>query len=203
MLLKIMNMAEIFTENLLREEICNISRVMFEKNFFGAFHGSISAKLSNNRFFINSYNACFGSMATNDIVTLYSKKDYRWNEASMDTPIHVSIYQNLSDAKSIAFCFPIFTMNYSAIHDVIIPHDYFGSKLGKEFIVYNPRNFESWHERAEVEIYRFFKEKKTRIMIIRDYGVFVYARDLIQLVKTITILENTCQMLYWNIAISS
>ncbi|RAX58198.1 hypothetical protein CCZ01_03750 [Helicobacter monodelphidis] len=184
------------TDSQLFEDIYDIAKAMFNKNFFGIFHGSLSVKINNNRFCINKRNAIFSHLDAESLIYVYDKEDYRWNEASIDTPIHLSIYQNFSDAKCIAYCLPPYTVAYSLNRDIIIPRDYFGSRLLKEISVYDPRDFESWYERAEVEIYRFFKEQKNRIMVIRGYGVYLYARDLAQLAKNIAVLENSCRILH-------
>ncbi|MBO7370180.1 MAG: class II aldolase/adducin family protein, partial [Campylobacter sp.] len=77
----------------------DISLSMFRKSFFGIFHGSISAKVEDNQFMINKEDTIFDSVKKDDLVLLYTKKDYRWNEASMDADIHLNIYKNIKEAK--------------------------------------------------------------------------------------------------------
>lgn len=178
------------------DELQTTAQAMFDKNFFGIFHGSLSVKISSNEFFINRRNALFNHLTEDSMLLLYTKEDYRWNEASIDAPIHNSIYQNFSDAKCVAYCFPPFTVAYALNHDILIPHDYFGAKFFSNMPVYDPRDFESWYERAEVEIHRFLKERKSRIMVIRGYGVFLYGRNISELAKSMAILENSCRILY-------
>ncbi|MDE7254818.1 MAG: class II aldolase and adducin N-terminal domain-containing protein [Helicobacter sp.] len=180
----------------LLDELQITAAAMFEKNFVGIFHGSLSLKISSNEFLINRRSALFNNLTRKSMSLLYTKEDYRWKEASIDTPIHISIYQNFSDAKCVAYCFPPFTVAYSLNHDSLTPHDYFGSRLYKNMPVYDPRDFESWYERAEVEIYRFLKERKSHVMVIRGYGVYLYGRSLSELAKNIAILENSCRILY-------
>ena len=64
-------------------ELKKVSLSMFRKNFLGVFHGSISARIEQNQFLINKQNAIFDDLKDDDLTLLYSKKDYRWNDASM------------------------------------------------------------------------------------------------------------------------
>lgn len=183
------------SEKYLVDEIKNISLSMFRKNFFGVFHGSISAKIEDNKFIINKNNAIFDGLNESNMITLSSKKDYRWNEASIDSDIHLSIYKNISDAKFICYTMPPFTVAYSLEHNSIIPKDYFGdAELGK-IDIYDPKNFDDWYERAEVEIYRYFKEKNKKFVVVKGYGVYSYDRDISNLAKTVALIENSCKIL--------
>lgn len=176
--------------------LCNISLSMFRKNFFGIFHGSLSAKVEYNKFIINKRDAIFDEMQESSFIQLYHKKDYRWKEASIDSSIHANIYQKINDAKYIAYGMPPYTMAYSLRYEKIYPKDYFGSLTFGEITVYDPKQLDDWYERAEVEIYRHMREKRTNLMVIRGYGVYVYDRDLNQLAKNIAIIENSCRILY-------
>ncbi|MBL0709234.1 MAG: hypothetical protein JJW00_09310, partial [Sulfurimonas sp.] len=79
-----------------------------------------------------------------------------------------------------------------------VPKDYFGAKQFDSIEIYNPKQFEDWYERADIEIYRYMKDKKTNIMVIKGYGIYVYDRDMLQLAKTIALLENSCKLLYYS-----
>ena len=76
-----------------------VSLAMFRKNFFGIFHGSISARLTNDGFVINSKRAVFDDLNPNNLISLNTQKDYRWNEASIDTPIHAQIYKTFKNCR--------------------------------------------------------------------------------------------------------
>lgn len=184
------------------EEIYNnlkiISLSMFRKNFFGIFHGSISVKLEEGHFLINKKDAIFDDLNKNSLMLLYHKQDYRWKEASMDAFIHSLVYQNIPNAKYIAYGMPPFTVAYTLTHSQIIPRDYFGYKMLGSLDVYDPRDFDNWYERADVEINRYFKENDKKIMVIRGYGVYVYHRDLQMLSKLFALLENTCKILHFS-----
>lgn len=175
-----------------------ISLAMFRKNFFGIFQGSISAKLEEGHFLINKKEAIFDDLNEDSLITLYHKRDYRWNGASIDAFIHSLLYQNLPNAKYIAYGMPPFTTAYTLSYDKIIPKDYFGSRILGILDVYNPKDYDNWYERADVEINRYFRENDTKIMVIKGYGVYAYERNLQSLSKMTALLENTCKILYFN-----
>ncbi len=180
----------------LLEELSRICLSLFRKNFFGVYHGVISAKLNSNKFLINKKSAIFDEIDENSFLTLYSNKDYRWKDASIDSDIHLNIYKNIHEAKFIIFTMPPYTTSYSLEHNKIIPKDYFGNREFNSLKVYDPKNFEDWYERADIEIYRYLKENRVSLMPIRGYGVYAYGRDLNALVKRLSILENSCRLLH-------
>ncbi len=181
----------------LKNEMKNVALSMFRKNFFGIFHGSISTKIEKNQFIINKKDAIFDNLQSNDFIKLYSKKDYRWNEASMDADIHLNIYKNINEAKYIAYTMPPFITSYTLTHENIKPLDYFGAKIIKEIQIYDPKQYDDWYERADIEIYNYMKKNSTNIMIIRGYGIYMFDRDLQQIAKTIALLENSCKILHY------
>jgi len=178
------------------EELKAASLSMFSKNFMGIFHGSLSAKVEDGKFIINGRNSVFDHLQDEDFIELYTKKDYRWTSASIDADIHLNIYQNISEAKYISYTMAPFMTAYAIKHDIITPKDYFGDQLIGELPVYNPGNFDTWYSRAHDEIYRYFENTDTDMMIIRGYGLFTYSRDLNTLIKKVAILENSCKMLH-------
>lgn len=181
----------------LLSDLKNVALSMFRKDFLGIFHGSLSARIEQKKFFINKKDTIFDDVRDEDFIELYTKKDYRWKEASLDADIHQSIYQNINEAKYICYAMPPFLTSYALVHDTIKPKDYFGSMKHESIPVFDPKQFEDWYERADVEIYRYMKKKKTNFVIIKGYGLYVYDRDIIQLAKTIALLENSCKLLYY------
>jgi L-fuculose-phosphate aldolase len=183
-------------EKHLKNELKTVSSSMFAKNFVGIFHGSISAKVEDDRFIINSRNSVFDCLNEDDFIELYAKKDYRWTNASIDADIHLKIYQNISEAKYVSYTMAPFMTSYALTHDIIKPKDYFGNQSIKELVVYDPKDYDSWYPRANDEIYRHLRETKSDMMIIKGYGLYCYSRDLTSLIKKIAILENSCKLLH-------
>lgn len=179
----------------LEDQLSSLALSMFRKDFFGIFHGSLSAKTESNRFLINTKEAVFDAISRTSLIELYYKKDYRWNQASIDSNIHFSIYSQISEAKFISFTMPPFTTAYSLEHNVISPKDYFGFKEIGSIEIIDPKQFDDWYERAQSEIAYYFQTKKTNIMVIRGYGVYAYNRDLHEMAKKLAILEKSCRLL--------
>ena len=178
-------------------EIKKISLSMFRKNFFGVFHGSISARVEKNQFIINKQNAIFDDLQDSDLTLLSSKKDYRWNDASLDADIHLNIYKNINEAKFVCYTMPPYVTAYAMKHEKITPKDYFGGMRFNEILVYDPKQFDDWYERAETEIYRAMIEKNTNVVVIKGYGVYAYSRSPQLLAKDIALLENSCKLLHF------
>jgi L-fuculose-phosphate aldolase len=179
----------------LRKQLASLALSMFRKDFFGIYHGSISAKSETNRFLINRREAVFDSIDESSLIELYFKKDYRWHQASIDASIHRNIYQQMSDAKFVCFAMPPFTTAYSLAHNVIIPKDYFGYKDLGSIEIFDPKQFDDWYERAESLIAHYFQSRKTDIMVIKGYGVYSFNRDLHEMAKKLAVLEKSCRLL--------
>ncbi len=179
----------------LKTQLSTLSRSMFQNDFFGLYHGSISAKTDNNRFIVNTKEAIFHKMNEKDLLEVGHNKDYRWKVASIDTPIHAQIYANISDAKFISYSIPPYTTAYSFNHSVILPEDYFGHKEFKGIKIYDPKSFDDWYDRASSEIPRHFIKNETNIMIIKGYGVYAFSRDLHTMTRKLSILEKSCRLL--------
>lgn len=168
---------------------------MFRKDFYGIYHGALSAKTENNRFLINTKESIFDDIKYEDLLELYFAKDYRWNDASADAAIHKQIYGQITDAKFITFSMPPFTTAYSLDHNFIMPKDYFGYKELYRIEIYDPKNFDDWYERAVTEIPKYFIKNKCNIMVIRGYGIYAYNRNLHEMAKQLAVIEKSCRLL--------
>ena len=176
--------------------LSDLSLTMFRKNFFGIYHGAISAKLDHKSFVINKSDAIFDEMNENSFCELnVSRKDYRWNIASIESDIHAAIYDNIHEAKYIAFGVPIYTTAYTFENDHIILDDYFGKTTFGKIDIYDPGDFNTWYSRNALEITKYLKENKNHVMVIRGIGMYVYDRDINNLVRRVAILENSCRLL--------
>ena len=65
----------------------------------------------------------------------------------------------------------------------------------KEINIYNPKEFDSWEERADTEVGNFLKQNNVNFIVVRGYGIYAYGRDLMHLAKTITLIENSARIL--------
>ncbi len=184
----------------LLKELQHISHSMFSKNYFGVFHGSISAKVDLNAFVINKKEIILDEVTDNGFIrlTCNTRKDYRWKEASPDSEIHLEIYKTLPSAKYISYTMPPYATAYSFDHSLVIPKDYYGYTILKEVHVYDPQNFDDWESRAPYEIAQYFQENRNHLLLIRGFGLISYDRDLTEMVKKVAILENSCRLLTIN-----
>ena len=178
------------------KHLSDISLTLFRKNFFGIYHGSISKKIDNNTFIINKKNAIFDEMDTNSFCKLImNNSDYSWKLASLDVKIHNVIYSQIHEAKYIACGMPPYTTAYALEHNKIVLEDYFGQTTFSKILVHDPDDFKTWYDRNYFEIPTLMKESGNNILVIKGVGVYVYDRDMNELVKRIAILENSCRLL--------
>lgn len=178
------------------KQLGDLSLTMFRKNFFGIYHGAISAKLDQENFLINTNDAIFDEMGENSFCELnLNRQDYRWNIASIESHIHATIYTNIHEAKYIAFGMPIYTTAYTFDHDRIIFDDFFGKTEFGDIPIYDPGDFSTWYRRNALEITKYLKESNNNVMVIKGVGTYAYHRDLNELVKKIAILENSVRLL--------
>lgn len=178
------------------KHISEISLALFRKNFFGIHHGSISKKVDHNSFIINKKEAIFDEISADSLCQLsMNKYDYSWKLASLEANIHNSIYNQIHEAKYIACGMPPYTSAYSLEHECIEFEDYFAKTIFGRIKVYDPGDFETWYERNPLEIPRELKQANKHIIVIKGVGVYVYDRDMNELVKKVAILENACRLL--------
>lgn len=178
------------------ELLSDISYTMFNKNFFGIYHGSISARIDQDNFVINTADAIFDKMKERYYCILNThKRDYRWNIASIEAHVHSTIYTNIHEAKYIAFGMPVYITAYTAQHDKIEFKDYFAKTKFGTLPIYDPGDFSTWYDRNGLEITKHLKKSPSNVMIIKNFGVYLYDRDLNELIKKMAILENSCKLL--------
>ncbi|MFK5975723.1 MAG: class II aldolase and adducin N-terminal domain-containing protein [Sulfurovum sp.] len=178
------------------DDIRRISLSLFNKDFFSVYHGSISARISLNGFIINSKDTMLDEVIEDSMVRLDClKRDYRWNMASSDVHIHEHIYKTLPNAKYILYTMPPYATAYSLKHSKVSPLDYYGKRVIGELMVYDPKNVEDWMERAPFEIPSFFQKNDSHLILIKGFGVISYDRDIREMAKKISVLENSCRLL--------
>jgi L-fuculose-phosphate aldolase len=179
----------------LKNQLSSFALSMFRKDFFGIYHGALSAKTESTRFIINTNEAIFDAISDEHLIELYFTRDYRWKESSIDAGIHQGIYKQITDAKFITFTMPPFTTAYSLYHNIIIPKDYFGHKELGKITIYDPKHFEDWYDRASSEIPHYFLTHDTNLLVIKGFGVYAYNRDLHEMAKQLAVLEKSCRIL--------
>jgi len=184
------------TDHHLIDEIQHVSLAMFRKNFFGVYHGSISARIDSESFLINTRDAIFDEITAASLIRLeHGVEDYRRKTASLDASIHEEIYQRIPHAKYIAYSMPPYVTAYTLSHDLFVPKDYFGDSILGEIRVYDLQEFDGWYRRAPAAIAEYFARHPGHLMLIKGYGVYAYDRDLTEMAKKIAILENSARLM--------
>jgi len=179
----------------LKKQLASFALSMFRKDFYGIYHGAISAKTENTRFIINTKDSIFDAITDEQLLELNFSKDYRWNDASLDAGIHKGIYAHIKDAKFVTFSMPPYTTAYSLEHNMIVPKDYFGYYELGAITIYDPKSFDDWYDRAATEIPKYFLNNQANIMVIRGYGIYAYNRNLHEMAKLLSVLEKSCRLL--------
>ena len=178
------------------DDIKHVSLSLFNKNFFSVYHGSISARVSTHGFIINSKSTILDEITEESLVRLdCHKRDYRWSMANADVHIHENIYETIPNAKYVSYTMPPYATAYSLKHGKVSPQDFFGKKILGDIIIYDPKNIDDWLERAPYEIPQFFQKHDTHLLLIKGFGVISYDRDIKEMAKKISILENSCRLL--------
>jgi L-fuculose-phosphate aldolase len=177
-------------------ELRHISHSLFNKNFFTVFHGSISARIDNATFYINTKDTILDDVEKESFVKLdCNKKDYRWTMANSDAFIHELIYEAIPNAKYISYTMPPYATAFSLKHGKVSPKDYYGKTILGDMIIYDPQDIHDWIDRAPYEINQFFKSHNSHLMLIKGFGVICYDRDIVEMAKKVSILENSCKLL--------
>jgi len=178
------------------EEIRHVALSLFHKNFFSLYHGSISARINSNNFVINTKDTILDEINEDSLVRLdVNKRDYRWKLASPDVHIHEQIYENIPNAKYISYTMPPYATAFSLKHGKVLPTDFYGKTVLGEVIVYDPKNIDDWLDRAPFEIAHFFQKHDTHLLLIKGFGLISYDRDVIEMAKKISIVENSCRLI--------
>ena len=178
------------------DQITKVSRCMFNAGLFGIFHGSISGRISQEKFVVNRRNAILDSVDESALILLDINYDYRYNDASMDAYIHAGIYESFSEAKFIVFAAPPAVIAFSLKNTTLNPSDYFGFiGLSQSVPILDPKDYETWEERANVDIVRFLKQSQQEFVIIRGYGIYAFGRDLTYVAKLIALIEHSCHII--------
>jgi L-fuculose-phosphate aldolase len=175
----------------IKKDYEKILKTLIQKEMFHIYQTSFSIRTENDKFLINKNDALF--LEEEIFTEIHYKKDLSWQEASADANIHSFIYQKISTAKCIAHIFPINLVTYSLYHRQFKALDFYGENvIGKKKIFeINDNN----HFIEEVENIVQKNILNDEIVIIKGYGAYIYDRDLKELAKKASILENSAKIL--------
>jgi len=175
----------------IKKDYERILETLTKKGMFHIYQTSFSIRTENDKFVINKNDALF--LEAEMFTEIHYKEDLSWQTASADANIHSFIYQKISTAKCIAHIFPINLVTYSLYHRQFKPLDFYG-----ESIIGNKKIYEVNDEKHFTEEVENIVQKnilKDNIIIIKGYGAYIYDRDLKELTKKASILENSSKIL--------
>jgi len=184
------------TTNNTKKLLSSISKMLFDSSLFGLYDGSISSKRDHNDIVINKKECFYANVNIDRFCELnIDEKNYNWRLASINANLHLDIYNNFHEAKYIITSMPQYISALSFLVDEIIPKDYYGIQYFGKVKVYVPDDLCNWHKNARSTIVKYFNDSKHNIVVIRGIGFYAYDRDLYKLIKTISVLEDSCRVL--------
>lgn len=178
------------------EKLSIVSKSLFNLGIFSIGAGSISARVEMSRFVIDKKESILDNMSEENFILLNHARDYRWNDASVDAEIHSLIYQNIDDAKFIAFSMSPFLIAHTLVHPFIEPVDFMGKTQFDSIKIYDPKDFSDWLYRAPSELLRVFEESGLNFVVVKGYGVVAHAREIEELATLLVAIENSCKILH-------
>ena len=179
--------------NVILDEYFLIAKELFNKNFLNIGLGSLSLKIKADQMLINKRNKHY--LEEDFIKNVHIlHENMAWEEASDDVKIHAEIYKLHSNTKAIAHIFPINTMTFAEIHHFFLnPLDFIGKQYLNKIPTIEMGNLKEWEENKEFIIAKNLNN--TDIVIIKGYGVFIKTRDIREIIKLASIMENSAFIL--------
>jgi len=175
----------------IKEDYEKTVETLTKKGMFHIYQASFSIRTENDKFIINKNDALF---LEDEIFTeIHYKKDLSWQLASADANIHSFIYQKISTAKCIAHIFPINLVTYSLYHRQFKPLDFYGENIISQRKIYEVNDENHFSDEVDGIIQKNIL--KNDIIIIKGYGAYLYDRDIKELTKKASILENSSKIL--------
>jgi L-fuculose-phosphate aldolase len=105
-------------EKVLKDEIINVGRRLYERHLVVAGAGNLSAKSGENKILITATQTELGSLKYDDIIEVDLDKDAKNSRLSTEFPLHKLIYKNFP-AKVVIHCHPALTNGYFAVYSDI------------------------------------------------------------------------------------
>ncbi|MBU0574163.1 MAG: class II aldolase/adducin family protein [Candidatus Margulisiibacteriota bacterium] len=164
---------------------------LFDEGLVSAFSGSLSVR-DGDRIFTTSQNAMLSDLSDDDVIEV-PLADNSGSGASREIIVHRAIYQN-SSAKAIIQATPAFAISLSINENKILPQDAHGQTFLKSIPVVKVRDPLASQELARM-LPSVFKSSYVSA-VVKGYGSFVIASDLIEAYKLTSCLERSCKVLY-------
>ncbi|HIQ48223.1 MAG TPA: aldolase [Aquifex aeolicus] len=168
------------------------AKMLAQEQLIYSYTGNLSRRWRNN-LFITRTGANLRNLSKEDIIVLpFDKKSILETRASSELIVHKSILSS-SGKKAVLHTHPIYTVKLSLNCDVITPKDSEGKAILGSVPVLKGEKPTASIELAEV-LSEVLKEKK--VAVIRGHGVFAVENSLFKAYEVVSILENSCKILW-------
>ncbi|QDS92801.1 Methylthioribulose-1-phosphate dehydratase [Roseimaritima multifibrata] len=178
----------------IKQDICDIGRRIYSRQFAAANDGNITVKISENEFLCTPTLHCKGFLKPDDIATIdgTGKQISGRKKRSSEALLHLEIYKQREDVKSVVHCHPphatAFAIAREPIPQCVLPEvEVF---LGDVPIT----KYETPGGQAFADTIIPFVEK-TNVMILANHGTVSYGESVEQAYWWTEILDSYCRML--------
>ena len=178
----------------LKQEICEIGRRIYAKGFAAANDGNITVRVGENEVLCTPTMHCKGFLKPEDIATvdMTGKQIAGSKKRSSEALLHLEIYKNRPDLKSVVHCHPphatAFAIAHEAIPQCVLPEvEVF---LGDVPIT----KYETPGGQAFADTIIPFVQK-TNIIILANHGTVSYGESVERAYWWTEILDSYCRML--------
>jgi L-fuculose-phosphate aldolase len=100
-----------------KEELVRICHKVYKKEFVSAYDGNLSVRIDSDKFLITPSGKCKGDVRVDDLIVIDDKgnKLEGKGKASTEYKIHLIVYNNRPDIKSVIHCHPPYTTAFAAL----------------------------------------------------------------------------------------
>lgn len=175
-----------------REQICEIGRRMYEREFVAAHEGNVSVRVGDNRFLSTPTMHCKGRLTSDDLCIVDETMNCLEgvNKPTSEIRLHLEIYRQRSDINAVVHSHPAYATAFAVANcpfpsAVLAEPDLF---LGE--VALAPFEVPGTDAFAR-SIIPFVHE--TNAIILANHGVVTYASDLETAFWMTEILESACK----------
>lgn len=178
----------------LKQQICDIGKRIYAKNFAAANEGNISIRVDENTVLCTPTRHCKGFMSVDDICTvdMTGQQTAGKLKRTSEVLLHIEIYKNRPDIKSVVHCHPphatAFAIAREPIPTAVLPEpDIF---LGEVPIAaYETPGSQNFAETIAPFI------QKTNVIVLANHGTVSYDTEIEQAYWLTEILDSYCRVL--------
>lgn len=175
------------------QDFIKYGRFLFQMGLNHLHSGNMSVRKAD-AIYITAHGAKLGDLSFNDIVSVNLYDDKKDKNASSEIPVHRAIYMANQNISTIIHAHPPFTTVISFFDDEIKPID-----SDSLYIPEVPVVKECPYEEGSPCVAQHFLELflNNKLAVVRGHGTFSVGKDLEEACLWISMLENSCRILYY------